>query len=83
MARLDLVYLIFKTDANHTHQSKVLIGVSTDKFTAYGICAFKAKEEGEEFYEENIEHLRDMNQTQNYEGVGEFVLVESALNTLL
>ena len=64
------VFVIYKTDAHHSFDSRDLIWIATRKEKAIKICKIKAKTEGEKINADDIYNLEHINQTQNYLGFG-------------
>lgn len=83
------VILVYQTDVWHTHSSYELVAICTSKQKAISTIkkfikeTYKAK-----LTEHDIYHLNTINQTQSssedpYPFEGEFVLEETAINTIL
>jgi hypothetical protein len=83
------IYLVYKTDTWHSYNSRDLIGVATTAKIAITLIKRKAKQEGHPFRPSNDDHkwqldfCAEKQQTQGYEGEGEFVWEEISKNTLL
>lgn len=77
------IFLVWSTDNHHTQHSKELLGVCTSKFTAINLIQDVAKEEDETISQDDLYNLENINQTQNYEGYGEFTIEEQPLDTIL
>lgn len=77
------IYLVWSTDNHHTHHSKQLLAVCTSKFQAITLIQDFAKEEDETISQDDLYNLEHINQTQNYEGYGEFVIEEQPLDVPL
>lgn len=77
------MFLVYKTDNWHSYRSRDLIGVCTSFNIAFKICLQQAKKEGEKISEDDIYNLRNIKQTQDYTGEGEFVIEEIDKNILL
>lgn len=81
------MYLVYKTDVNHTYASRDLIGIATDQIFAIQMCQDKAIIEGEDL--NNIENsdalhtLINQHQTQGYSGEGEFQYEKVKVNELI
>ena len=58
------VYLVFKTDYNHTHQSRELIGIATNTDIVLRIIKERVKKDGGKLPAEQIELLKTIKQTQ-------------------
>ena len=67
-----MIYLIYKTDDNHIHESKVLIGIAIKRNPIFMIGEHVQKE-GEKLSEDDVYNLANINQTQGYSGAGEFL----------
>lgn len=79
-----MIYLLYKTDVWHTNASKELIGIGTTLYNALTLANEQAKKEGEpELSEYTYNFLRDIYQTQDYSGVGEFLIEKTETNKLL
>lgn len=77
------VFLVYKTDTWHSYNSRDLIGVGTTKEAALKICKQKAREDGYTLRGWNLQFLTEKNQTQGYDGPGEFVIEPADTNKLL
>lgn len=80
---MNSVYLVYKTDRQHTYASRDLIGIATTKAISVRICKEQAKKEGESITEEQLFNLNNIKQTQGYSGSGEFQFEELSTNILL
>jgi len=80
---MNQIYLVYKTDANHSYASRDLIGVGLSKEHAIFLCYQQAKKEGEEIDDEQKHNLLNLKQTQGYAGTGEFDFELVKTNTLL
>jgi hypothetical protein len=78
-------WLIWRTDNWHTHASKELIGITGIlKSHAINFCKKYAKEKLHcSISKHDLELLETINQTQNFEGSGEFVIERVETNTFL
>jgi hypothetical protein len=78
-------WLIWKTDEHHTHASKDLVGITGIlKKHAIDFCKKYAKEKLKcKISQHDIELLESINQTQNFEGYGEFIIEKVESNTFL
>lgn len=77
------VFLVYKTDVWHTHDSRDLIGIGTSHQTAVTIVKKQAEKEGAVINEDDIYNIVNISQTQSYSGDGEFLIEEIEVNTLL
>jgi hypothetical protein len=77
------VIIVYKTDNWHSYNSRDMISIVNTKKEAVKICKLKAKKEKENFGLDQVRQLEDLWQTQNYEGSGEFQIVQYDKNTLL
>ena len=77
------MYLVFKTDNWHTHASKDLIGICSGKEVVEEVVAECAKKENGKVSDDDWFNLFNINQTQGYEGEGEFVVEEVETDTYL
>jgi hypothetical protein len=75
--------IVYKTDAWHNHNSKLLLGVADDFNNAQNIIIHQARDENEKLSEYTLRTLREINQTQDYEGEGEFMIENITKNILL
>lgn len=77
------MFLVYKTDAQHSYASRDLIAVCDKKDLAISICEKQAKKEGGKLSKDSLYNLEHINQTQEYKGDGEFVIDVTEINTLL
>lgn len=81
------MFLVYKTDVNHSYASRDLIGVATSQILAVLICEEKALKEGCNLYsKKNIDAMHmliNKGQTQGYSGDGEFQYERVEIDTLL
>ena len=77
------IILVYKTDNHHSLSSRELIGVCDSTETTFKIVNQYAKEQGKELSTDQNFHLATYNQTQGYEGEGEFHIDVVDTNTLL
>lgn len=81
------VFLVYKTDCHHRHDSRELIGIATDKAIAIRLCKERAKKDGERITAEQIELLTRIKQTQggseDDKHTGEFLFEEQPTNELI
>ena len=83
------VYIIYKTDAQHSYNSRDIIGIASDeheeiaRITAIEICEQQAEKEGNFITIEQLFNLNNYKQTQNYSGDGEFQFEAIETNKLL
>lgn len=77
------MYLIYKTDCNHSYASRDLIGITGNKKTVMKLIKQKVKLEGEKLDSDQKFNLENISQTQGYEGEGEFHFEEVETNKLL
>ncbi len=68
------IFLLFKTDVWHTHDSKELIAIGTTLEGAINLAVFHAKVSGDELTQEQLGLLRTIKQTQGYCGEGEYLI---------
>jgi hypothetical protein len=80
---MNQIYLVYKTDANHSYASRDIIGVATNKQDAIFLCYQQAQKEGETIDQEQLHNLENLKQTQGYSGKGEFDFETVKTNTLL
>ena len=67
------MYLIYKTDANHSYASRDLIACTNkNELACIKLCEEQAKKEGYELDEDQFYNLAQLQQTQGYAGEGEF-----------
>ncbi|WP_062055713.1 hypothetical protein [Aquimarina longa] len=78
-----MVYLIYKTDNWHSYNSREVIGVCFEPESVIKTCKEQAKKEGEKIKKNQLFNLQTYNQTQGYEGEGEFHFESVDTNTLL
>lgn len=77
------MYLVYKTDNQHSFKSRDIIGVVDELNNAIDICQQQAEKEECEILTDDIFNLGNIKQTQNYQGDGEFVIEEITINELL
>ena len=77
------VFLVYKTDAQHSYASRDVIGIATTEEEAILLCQEQADKEGEAIDEEQLYNLSNLKQTQGYQGEGEFDYESMKINTLL
>ena len=77
------MYLVYKTNAWHNHDSRVVIGLATSKEIAIEICTEYAENEFQTITEEQVFNLSNSYQTQGYSGEGEFQFEEMITDILL
>lgn len=77
------VFMVYKTDVHHSYASRDIIGVATSQENALKLCREQAKKEGHSLKGWNMQFLQEKNQTQGYNGPGEFVIEEVYINKLL
>jgi hypothetical protein len=78
-----MIYLVYKTDAWHTTDSKELIACCDTKKKAIRLIKQIAdKDDNEKLSEDDIYNLEHINQTQGYAGSGEFLIEEIEKNVL-
>jgi len=76
------MYTIFKTDNQHSHASKDLIGLAENKEIAIDLIREHAKKENEVLNTNDLFNLNNIEQTQGYKGSGEYSMRNEDLNTL-
>ena len=77
------MYLVYKTDCHHSYASRDLIAACTRKDLIIPIIKKQAKKEGQKLTSDDLFNLRNISQTQGYEGEGEFHFEEIETNKLL
>lgn len=77
------VYMVYKTDAQHSYASRDLIGVATTPHVAMLICSEQATKEHQKLNREQIFNLDNIKQTQGYSGEGEFHYEKVIVDQLL
>jgi len=77
-----MVYIVYKTDAWHSYASRDMLGVGTTKSNALKIVRQQVKKQGEKLSKDDLYNLDHINQTQNYNGEGEFVIEPLETNKL-
>lgn len=75
--------LVYKTDCHHSYASRDIIAICSSKRIAMMLIKRKVKLEGEKLSEYDLRHLNNINQTQGYEGEGEFDMEEIDKNVLI
>jgi len=77
------MYLIYKTDAWHSYASRDIIGIASSPKIVTAICKQQAKKEGSKITKEQLWNLKNIQQTQDYKGEGEFQFEEIQTDILL
>lgn len=77
------VFICYKTDNWHSYSSRDIIGIGTSVNEAFIICNTQSRKENQEFSEDDVFLLREKNQTQGYNGEGEFQIEPVNTNVLL
>lgn len=77
------MYLVYKSDKQHSYASLDLIAVCSNKDQARDMIVWKAQKEGETLTEDDNHCLENYKQTQGYKGKGEFLYQEIPVNVLL
>ena len=77
-----MVYLVYKTDNWHSFASREILGVCTTKSNALKIVKQQVKKDGEKLSKDDLYNLEHINQTQNHNGEGEFVIKPIETNKL-
>lgn len=80
---MDSIFLIYKTDVWHSYNSRDLIAIATNKEEVMNLCIDQARKEKADLTQEQLYNLRTINQTQRYDGEGEFFIEQCEVNTLL
>jgi len=76
------VFIIYKTDDQHSNSSKELICVATDFESALIFSEIQSLNEGHRLDRDQIFNLKTIKQTQGYLGEGEFVIEKVKTNML-
>ena len=66
------MFIIYKTDAWHSYNSRDIIGLAKTTNGVIRIIEKQVKKEGEELDEYQLYNLQHLKQTQGYSGEGEF-----------
>lgn len=78
-----MIYLIYKTDKNHSYSSRDVIAIAKTMNRAIGLVKRHAKEkEGKEIDADQFFNLINIKQTQGYAGDGEYVIDPCETNKL-
>lgn len=77
------VFVVYKTDNYHNYGNREVIGVASTQPIAINICKQQARKETFSIDKEQLFNLRNLKQTQGYEGEGEFHYEELAMDTLI
>lgn len=80
---MEEIFLVYKTDSWHSYASRDIIGVASNQNEAINICQLQAKKEGHTITIYQLFNLGSINQSQGYEGEGEFQFEAVATDTLL
>lgn len=76
-------FLVYKNDNFHSYASRDIIGVATTFLNAIKLCRAQAKKENIKLTEYDLFNLKEIKQTQGYEGEGEFFIEEVNQNQLI
>lgn len=78
---MNQVFLVYKTDVQHSYASRDIIGIATTHAIACFLCQYQAKKEGFKIpiNSDQWHNLFNLKQTQGYKGEGEFQF--EAVNT--
>lgn len=79
---MNTVYVVYKTDSQHSYASRDIIGVATSHKMAISICRQQAKKEHRKINEEQLFNLNNIKQTQGYSD-GEFQFEEMKKDILI
>ena len=66
------VWLIYKTDAHHSYDSRDIIGIATEIHKAHILILNQVAKEGQVLTKDQMWNLTNLKQTQGYSGEGEF-----------
>lgn len=77
------VFIVYKTDAQHSYASRDVIGIATSIYNACDIVALHDKKHGCYLKKDDLYMLENILQTQNYKGEGEFHIEKMQVNKLL
>lgn len=75
-------YLVYQTDSHHSYASRDLIAICTSKKTAISLIKKHADKQNEKISEDDLYNLQHINQTQGFEGEGEYVIESMEQNIL-
>lgn len=78
-----MIFLVYKTDDHHSYASRDIIGVATDRSHAILLCKEQAIKEGYDIHGDQEWNIANIEQTQGYEGEGEFLYEKLETNILL
>lgn len=78
-----MIFLVYKTDAHHSYDSRDIIGIATNFAIAVGLVGEQAEKEHEKISNDQMWNLLNLKQTQGYIGMGEFQIEEVKTDTLL
>jgi hypothetical protein len=74
LIELNSIYVLYKCDFRHTPESMESIAFCSTQEKAIELAIECAKNDGEQISEHDLYLLRNISQTQNHEGSGEFVI---------
>lgn len=77
------MYIVYKTDNQHSYASRDVIGLATSKSLAIILCRQQALKEGYILEKDQLFNLINLKQTQGYNGEGEFFFEMMEPNKLL
>jgi len=69
---MNYVFIVYKTDNHHSYSSRDVIGIGTSKDEAIQICKQQANKENQVINGTQIWNIHNIQQTQGYDGDGEF-----------
>jgi len=77
------MFIIYKTDAWHSYDSRDMIGLSDNISGTIKLIEKQVKKDGEKLDEDQLYNLQHLKQTQGYSGEGEFQFESVEVNKLL
>lgn len=78
-----MVYIIYKTDFQHSYASRDMIGVASSKDNAINIIEQQAVKDGDKISSDDMYNLQNIMQTQNHTGNYEFDYEKVEVDTLI
>ncbi|MGN6440204.1 MAG: hypothetical protein ACTHMM_27000 [Agriterribacter sp.] len=77
------MYIVYKTDVHHTYKSRDMIAICTSKKYLMRAIKKQVEKEDSKLDPDQLYNLEHIQQTQGYDGPGEFVYEKVSANTLL
>lgn len=79
---MNSLFLVYKTDNQHSYASRDVIGVASSKQEAINLVIMQATKEHARVNKNDLHNLNNLQQTQGYKGDGEFSFESIELDVL-